>query len=165
MSAFASVLLPEPLGPMTAWTSPLFRPRETPLRISRPSTATRRSAISKSAIHFPFQVPRRPAPPRGRRQRLRLLSRSALLRVPRRFDLIRAGAVALPEPRRPSGRGSQQPLVHLPLLLTRKPGAGRHVLDRTVAVADLELAPRPGRQLGHVARLRGHPDQLLCPPP
>src|SRR5438132_8701324 len=35
---------------MTACTSPLLTESETPLRISRPSTLTRRSLISKSAI-------------------------------------------------------------------------------------------------------------------
>src|SRR5712691_864290 len=45
-----SVLLPEPFGPITACTSPLLTESDTPLRISRPSTLTRRSLISKSAI-------------------------------------------------------------------------------------------------------------------
>src|SRR6266568_1900707 len=36
--------------PLTACTSPLLTESETPLRISRPSTLTRRSLISKSAI-------------------------------------------------------------------------------------------------------------------
>src|SRR5205823_3159936 len=35
---------------MTACTSPLLTASETPLRISRPSTLTRKSLISKSAI-------------------------------------------------------------------------------------------------------------------
>src|SRR5712692_7993890 len=50
MSVCESVLLPDPLGPITACTSPLLTESETPLRISRPSTLTRRSLISKSAI-------------------------------------------------------------------------------------------------------------------
>src|SRR3984893_3775922 len=45
-----SVLLPEPFGPITACTSPLLTESDTPLRISRPSTLTRRSLIWKSAI-------------------------------------------------------------------------------------------------------------------
>src|SRR2546428_100686 len=45
-----SVLLPDPFGPITACTSPLLTDSDTPLRISRPSTLTRRSLISKSAI-------------------------------------------------------------------------------------------------------------------
>src|SRR5205823_4951030 len=50
MRVCESVLLPDPLGPMTACTSPLLTESDTPLRISRPSTLTRRSLISKSAI-------------------------------------------------------------------------------------------------------------------
>src|SRR5438270_2485327 len=50
MSVWESVLLPDPFGPITACTSPLLTASETPLRISRPSTLTRRSLISKSAI-------------------------------------------------------------------------------------------------------------------
>src|SRR5260370_20821861 len=47
-----SVFLAEPLGPITACTTPLLTESDTPLRISRPSTLTRRSLISKSAIAF-----------------------------------------------------------------------------------------------------------------
>src|SRR6267143_825749 len=50
MRVCESVLLPEPFGPITAWTSPRLTESDTPLRISRPSTLTRRSLISKSAI-------------------------------------------------------------------------------------------------------------------
>src|SRR5256714_2779357 len=52
MRVCESVLLPDPLGPITACTSPLLTESDTPLRISRPSTLTRRSLISKSAITF-----------------------------------------------------------------------------------------------------------------
>src|SRR3954454_4531170 len=45
----ASVDLPEPLGPMSAWISPLLTSRSTPLRISRSSTRTCRLRISRSA--------------------------------------------------------------------------------------------------------------------
>src|SRR3954452_1670130 len=45
----ASVDLPEPLGPMRAWSSPLETDRSTPLRISRSSTRTWRLRISRSA--------------------------------------------------------------------------------------------------------------------
>src|SRR4051794_6729063 len=45
----ASVDLPEPLGPMRAWISPLLTSRSTPLRISRSSTRTCRLRISRSA--------------------------------------------------------------------------------------------------------------------
>ncbi len=37
---FESVDLPEPLGPITAWTSPLLMPTVRPFRISRLSTLT-----------------------------------------------------------------------------------------------------------------------------
>src|SRR2546423_4052168 len=50
MRVCESVLLPDPLGPITACTSPLLTESDTPLRISRPSTLTRRSLISKSGI-------------------------------------------------------------------------------------------------------------------
>src|SRR5439155_15922235 len=46
----ASVDLPEPLGPMSAWISPLLTSRSTPLRMSRSSTRTWRLRISRSAI-------------------------------------------------------------------------------------------------------------------
>src|SRR3954449_4791777 len=45
----ASVDLPEPLGPMSAWISPLLTERSTPRRISRSSTRTCRLRISRSA--------------------------------------------------------------------------------------------------------------------
>src|SRR5713226_4152467 len=48
MIVSASVLLPEPLGPMIAWTSPERMTRSIPLRISLPSTVTCRSVISRS---------------------------------------------------------------------------------------------------------------------
>src|SRR3954462_11640435 len=46
----ASVDLPEPLGPMSACSSPLLTLRSTPRRISRSSTRTWRLRISRSAI-------------------------------------------------------------------------------------------------------------------
>src|ERR687896_197976 len=45
---YASVDLPEPLGPISAWISPLSSDRSSPLRISRPSTSTWRSSMYKS---------------------------------------------------------------------------------------------------------------------
>src|SRR5215212_8334805 len=45
----ASVDLPEPLGPMSACSSPLLTDRSTPRRISRSSTRTCRLRISRSA--------------------------------------------------------------------------------------------------------------------
>src|SRR5918999_1415254 len=45
----ASVDLPDPLGPMRAWTSPWRTARSTPRRISLSSTATLRSLISRIA--------------------------------------------------------------------------------------------------------------------
>src|SRR5216684_1652396 len=51
MIVSASVLLPEPFGPMIAWTSPLFTTRSMPFRIGLPSTSTWRSRISRSGIN------------------------------------------------------------------------------------------------------------------
>src|SRR6266851_7679627 len=48
MIVSASVLFPEPFGPMIACTSPLFTTRSMPFRIGLPSTSTRRSLISRS---------------------------------------------------------------------------------------------------------------------
>src|SRR5512138_2349051 len=48
MSTWASVDLPEPLGPMTAWTSPERTVRSMPRRISVPPTAARRPRISRT---------------------------------------------------------------------------------------------------------------------
>src|SRR6266478_5614119 len=45
-----SVDLPEPFGPMIAWTSPRFTVSESPWRISRSSTRTCRSLTSSSGI-------------------------------------------------------------------------------------------------------------------
>src|SRR3954453_161762 len=45
----ASVDLPEPLGPIRAWISPLLTSRSTPLRISRSSTRTWRWGMSRPA--------------------------------------------------------------------------------------------------------------------
>src|SRR6267378_6240618 len=56
MIASESVLLPEPLGPMIAWTEPLSTTRSIPLRIVLPSTLTTRSLISRLDIHT---IPRR----------------------------------------------------------------------------------------------------------
>src|SRR3989338_8612051 len=52
------VLLPEPLGPMRAWTSPALTVRLTPFTISFPSTATWRPSITKSggSIADPFVI-------------------------------------------------------------------------------------------------------------
>src|SRR5258705_10437549 len=48
MTVSASVLFPEPFGPMIACTSPLRTTRSIPLRISLPSTLTWRSLITRS---------------------------------------------------------------------------------------------------------------------
>src|SRR2546427_1452492 len=47
MIASESVLLPEPFGPMIAWTDPLSTVRSMPLRMGLPSTLTSRSRISR----------------------------------------------------------------------------------------------------------------------
>src|SRR5437879_6974460 len=123
MRAFASVLLPEPFGPMTAWTSPLFKRRETPLRISRPSTLTRRSLISKSA--------------------------NSLSLV--RSDLIRATGVAGANPARTLHLGLQQAPVEVELVLAGVPGSRRDFLDRTVAVPELQSTVGPTGELRQAA--------------
>src|SRR5437868_4457496 len=56
MIASESVLLPDPFGPMIAWTEPLSTTRSIPLRIVFPSTLTTRSLISTLDIHT---LPRR----------------------------------------------------------------------------------------------------------
>src|SRR5262245_44383848 len=50
MIVFASVLLPDPFGPIRAWISPFFTSRLRPLRISLPSTATCRSRMTSSDV-------------------------------------------------------------------------------------------------------------------
>src|SRR3989475_6413829 len=47
---WASVLLPEPFGPMLAWTSPTFTVRSTPFRISLSPTFARNPLTSSRAI-------------------------------------------------------------------------------------------------------------------
>src|SRR6267143_381825 len=48
MTVSASVLLPDPFGPMIACTSPLRTTRSIPFRISLPSTLTWRSSMTRS---------------------------------------------------------------------------------------------------------------------
>src|SRR3954465_9847695 len=50
MIAFASVDLPEPFGPMSAWNSPSRTCRSTPLRICLSPAETCRLRISRSAM-------------------------------------------------------------------------------------------------------------------
>src|SRR6478736_1938457 len=50
MIALASVDLPEPLGPISAWNSPSRTWRSTPLRICLSPAATWRFRISRSAM-------------------------------------------------------------------------------------------------------------------
>src|SRR5450759_1351604 len=107
MSVCERVDLPDPLGPITACTSPLLMARVTPLRISLPSTLARRSRISKSSNFL-----------------------SVLL------HFICAVACGLGHPGGPVDRHSQETLVHLLLVHAGKPGACGDVLDRAVAVAD-----------------------------
>src|SRR5919108_1296822 len=73
MSAYASVDLPEPFGPMTAWISVVSTARSTPLTISVPSSSetcrffSSSSAIAPSANQGGFHA-RRPDPSYQRRQ-------------------------------------------------------------------------------------------------
>src|SRR5919199_5839028 len=52
MIAFASVDLPDPFGPIIAWTLPLSTVRSRPLRISRSAAVTCRFLISSCAIRL-----------------------------------------------------------------------------------------------------------------
>src|SRR5579859_873813 len=133
-SAYDSVDLPDPFGPITACTSPLLMERVTPLRISLPSTLARRFLISKSAN---FLI--------------------ALL------HLICAVDRGLSQPRRPLHRRAQQALVHLLLVLARQRRPGRHVLDGAVAVADRQATSGNLDHLGHVPVLGRKPGQLADP--
>src|SRR5579884_3620738 len=131
MRAQESVLLPDPLGPITACTSPLSRASETPFRISRPSTLTCRLRILKSAKVLP-------------------LSR----------DLVGAARIPRREPGGAGHGSAQEPLVDVLLVPAGVAGADRLLLDGTVAVPELEAAVGPFHQLGHVSLLGGQPGQL-----
>src|SRR5215472_9196403 len=122
MSVLDRVLLPDPFGPMTACTSPRLRPSETPRSISRPSTETCRSLISKSANVFPLSA----------------------------GDVIGAARVAGPEPARTDDWGPEEPPVEVLLLPAGVAAAGGDVLDGAVAVSKLEPAVGRLQQLGHV---------------
>src|SRR6266536_2242258 len=116
---------------MTACTSPRLRPSETPFRISRPSTATRRSSISNSANFLPLSG-----------------------------DVVRAAGVAGAQPGGAGDHGSQQPLVDVLLVPAGVSAPGGDVLDRAVAVTELELTVRALTQLRHVSLLGGQAGQL-----
>src|ERR1700704_4538397 len=119
MRVWERVDLPEPLGPMTACTSPLLMSSVTPLRISLPSTLARRSRISKSDNFL-----------------------LALL------DFIGAVVRRFAHPRGPLQRRPQQPFIHLLRVHAGQAGAGGDVLDGAVAVADREPAPSQLNHLG-----------------
>src|SRR6476620_1199028 len=63
-----SVDLPEPFGPMMAWTSPLFTVSDSPWRISRSSTRTCRFLISSNDIILFRFLPFVPRPGERRRR-------------------------------------------------------------------------------------------------
>ena len=50
MMAKPSVLFPEPLGPIKAWTSPRRIERLTPFKIGLPATWTCKSLIAKTSL-------------------------------------------------------------------------------------------------------------------
>src|SRR5438477_4413713 len=52
MSTWESVLLPDPFGPMTAWTSPLRTSRSTERRISLPGMAARSPLMLSTLLTF-----------------------------------------------------------------------------------------------------------------
>src|SRR5437660_10453698 len=131
MSVCDSVDLPEPFGPITACTSPLEMPRETPFRICRPSTLARRSLISKSANSL-------------------LVLLHHISAVIGRFG----------HPRRARHLGAEEALVHLLFVDAGQAGAGGDVLDGAVAVADRKPSVPDLHHLGHVAVLGGKPGEL-----
>src|SRR5579859_766676 len=133
-SAYESVDLPDPFGPITACTSPLLMARVTPLRISLPSTLARRSRISKSAnLVLPL------------------------------LDFIGAVRGRLAQPRGSLDRSAQKALVHVPLVLARQGRAAGHVLDGAVAVADGQPALGQRDHLGHVPVLGRQLSQFAHP--
>src|SRR6266542_85573 len=107
---------------------------DTPFRICRPSTLARKSLISKSA-NFLFAL----------------------------LHLVSAVILSLGHPRRSRHLGSKQPLIHLLLVEAGQAGAGGHVLDGAVAVANRESTVPELDDLGHVAVLGGEPGQLADP--
>src|SRR2546425_4342124 len=131
MSVCDSVDLPEPFGPITACTSPFAMLSETPFRIWRPSTLARRSLISKSA-NFLFAL----------------------------LHHVSAIVGGFGHPRGTSHMCPEKPLVHMLLVDARQAGAGGHVLDGAVAVADREASVAELDHLGHVPVLRGEPGEL-----
>src|ERR1700704_6071780 len=114
---------------MTACTSPLSMPSEIPFRISRLSTLTCRSLISRSAMNLPFHLFLGP-------------------------DDICAGGVLVRQPGRPLDGGPQQPLVHRLLAVAGMTGLGGDIADRAVAVPDRERAVSIVHDFGHVAACR-----------
>src|SRR2546427_13031594 len=121
MSVCDGVDLPEPSGPTTACTSPFAMLSETPFRIWRPSTLARRSLISKSA-NFLFAL----------------------------LHHVSAVVSGLGHPRRASHVRPEKPLVHVLLVDARQAGAGGHVLDGALAVADRVAPVATLDQLGRV---------------
>src|ERR1700730_18411095 len=116
---------------MMACTSPREMPNETPFRISRPSTLTRRSLISKSANFLPLVL-----------------------------DVVSGARVDVPGPGGAGRLGVQQALVDLLLVPAGLPGAGGYVLDRAIAVPKLKATVLPLDPLCHVTALARQPGQL-----
>src|SRR5215475_8255947 len=81
-----SVDLPEPFGPMIAWTSPSFTVSVSPWRISRSSTRTLRSFTSSNAMIF-FHLS--PGPEERRSARLKGQGQKFTLPIPSRRPLER----------------------------------------------------------------------------
>src|SRR3981189_2927304 len=120
MRVWERVDLPEPLGPMTACTSPLLMPSVTPLRISLPSTLALRSLISKSDNFSSVS-----------------------------FHFIVASAGRFGHPRGPADRRSEKPLVHLLLIQARQPCPGGDILDGSTAPTARKAAPLQINHPGH----------------
>src|SRR5262249_25964516 len=117
---------------MTACTSPRLKPSETPLRISRPSTLTCRSLISKSAN----------VPPVG----------AGEASLPR--DLVGAGRVTCTQPGRSREHRPQHSFVDLLLVPAGMAASRGAVLDGAVAVPQLNPTVGALDHLRHVTLLR-----------
>src|SRR4051794_15421091 len=142
MITWASVDLPEPFGPITAWTWPLSTSRSTPRRISWPPTAARSRETTSLLISRP--LPRR-RPRRAPHRRAPAWSREATaVRRSRARTCCRASSTRSPaRPPRP-----HRPTANSPrgctgrLWRRRRRRCGRH---RRASVRRRNCGPYPAR--------------------
>src|SRR3954463_13656502 len=163
MSAYARVDLPEPFGPMTAWTSFVFTARSTPLTISVPSSsATCRFFSSRSAtLEQPFRRKERGSPRRSCSYRTQDQCRSGCRQTEQRgFSAVD------PEPR-PDGRLARlivEPAVGAGIARQRLRGGVRGGLRlRLLRVLTLPAVPEQDEIAG-ARRDFLAPEQLLRAP-